>query len=136
VTTEVLGLQMALARSPVELVLDLRRLNGDLLRVRLFFADEVSALILKAFATSVRIKPTDIVDIWRCLEICFAAGTDATAFSRGVGAESAAIVRELFDSQSGPGFRALISQQHLSQGAADQRYTRIRALIARLLPPA
>src|SRR5260370_41908838 len=31
VTTEVLGLQTALARAPVELALDLRRLNGDLL---------------------------------------------------------------------------------------------------------
>jgi hypothetical protein len=31
--------------------------------------------------------------------------------------------------------RALIDQQRLNQDAADQRYTWIRALIARLLPP-
>jgi hypothetical protein len=31
--------------------------------------------------------------------------------------------------------QALTDQQHLSKNAADQRYTRIRALIARLLPP-
>lgn len=48
VTTEVLGLHIALARAPVELALGLRRLNGDLLSVRLLFPDEVSALTLKA----------------------------------------------------------------------------------------
>jgi len=31
--------------------------------------------------------------------------------------------------------QALIDQHRLSKDAADQRYTRIRALIARLLPP-
>jgi hypothetical protein len=135
VTTEVLGLQIALARAPAELALDLRRLNGNLLRVRLLFPDEVSALTLKAFATSVRIKPTDIIDVWRCLEICFAAQADSAAFSRGATGQGAAIVRELFERRDGLGMRALIDQQRLSKDAADQRYTRIRALIARILPP-
>jgi hypothetical protein len=135
VTTEVPGLHIALARAPVELALDLRRLNGDMVSVRLLFPDEVSALTLKAFATSVRMKPTDIIDVWRCLEICFAAGVKAAAFGRGVTAQGAAITRELFDRPGGPGMRALIDQQRLSKDAADQRYTRIRALMARLLPP-
>jgi hypothetical protein len=65
VTTEVHGLQLALARAPVEMALDLRRLNGDLLRVRRLFPDEISALTLKALATSVRMRPTDIIDVWR-----------------------------------------------------------------------
>jgi hypothetical protein len=81
-------------------------------------------------------KPTDIIDVWRCLEICFAAGVKAAAFSRGVTAEGAAITRELFHRQDGPGMRALIDQQRLSKDAADQRYTRIHALIARLMQPA
>jgi hypothetical protein len=136
ITTEVPGLQLALARAPVELALDLRRLNGDLLGVGLLFPDEVSALTLKAFATSVRIKPTDIIDIWRCLEICFAAGVKPAPFSRGAGAQGAAIIRALFDRQDGPGMRALIDQQRLSKDSAQQRFTRIRALTARLLPPA
>jgi hypothetical protein len=134
VTTEVLGLQVALARTPVELTLDLRRLNGDLLSIGLLVPDEVSALTLKAFATSVRMKPTDIVDVWRCLEICLAAEVDAAAFSRGVQAQSAAIIREIFGHRGGHGMRALIDQQGLSHDAATQRYTRIRALTARLLP--
>jgi hypothetical protein len=133
VTTEVPGLQIALARPAVELTLELQRLNGSLSSVNLLFPDEVSALALKAFATTVRIKPTDITDIWRCLEICLAAGTDAAAFSHGTPADAAAIIRELF-TQNGAGMQTL-ADQRLSKNAADQRHTRIRALIARLLPP-
>jgi|SRR5215469_6784022 len=135
VTTEVPGLQIALARPAVDLTLDLQRLNGDMSSVRLLFPDEVSALALKALATSVRMKPTDIVDVWRCLEICFIAGVKAAAFSRGVTAQGAAITRELFDRRGGPGMRTLIDQQRLSKDAAAQRHTRIRALMARQLPP-
>jgi len=134
VTAEVPGLQIALARPAVELTLDLQRLNGDLTSVRLLFPDEVSALALKAFATTVRIKPTDIVDIWRCLEICLSAGIDATAFSHRTPADAAVVIRELFG-KNGPGMQALTDQQRLSKNAADRQYTRIRALIARMLPP-
>jgi len=68
-TTEVLGLQLALARPPVTISLELRRLNGLTLRCDLPFADELSALILKSLATRVRSKDTDIGDVWRCLEL-------------------------------------------------------------------
>jgi hypothetical protein len=135
VTTEVLGLQIALARNPVELTLDLRRLSGEMMTVGLLFPDEVSALTLKAFATRVRMKPTDVIDVWRCLEICFAAGVDAAALRRGAAAEGAAIIRKLFDGRSSPGIQTLRDQQRLNRDAADRRYTRIRALIARLIPP-
>lgn len=135
VTTEVLGLQIALARNPAELTLDLRRLSGDMMTVGLLFPDEVSALTMKAFATRVRVKPTDVIDVWRCLEICFAARVDAAAFRRGAAAEGAAIIRELFDGRDSPGIRTLTEQQRLSPDAADQRHTRIRALVARLMPP-
>ena len=95
---------------------------------------EVSALALKALATTVRIKPTDTVDVWRCLEICLAAGTDPIAFSRGTPADASAIIRDLF-TQNAIGIQTLADQHHLSKNAADQWHTRIRALIARLLPP-
>jgi hypothetical protein len=132
-TTEVPGLQIALARAPVELALDLRRLNGDLLAVMLLFPDTVSALTLKAFATTVRTKPTDIMDVWRCLEICFAAQVDAAAFSRGATAQGAAIIMELFKRRDSPGMQALIAQQGISGDAALRAYSRVRALIAHLL---
>jgi hypothetical protein len=47
VTTEVLGLQIALARNSVELTLDLRRLRNEMMTAGLLFPDEVSALTLK-----------------------------------------------------------------------------------------
>ena len=80
-------------------------------------------------------RSTDIIDTWRCLEICFAAQVDAAAFSRGAAAEGAAIIRELFKRRDGSGMRGLIDHQRLSEEAAQRRYTRIRALIARLLSP-
>ena len=55
-TTEVPGLQVALARPPVAIALELRRLNGETLQCELPFADEVSALVLKGLATRVRSK--------------------------------------------------------------------------------
>jgi hypothetical protein len=64
-TTEVPGLPIALSRSPVELRLDLRRLNGETQQAGLLFPDEVSALVLKSLASEVRHKDTDIADIWR-----------------------------------------------------------------------
>lgn len=134
VTTEVPGLQIALARPPVELALDLQRLNGELSSAMLLFPDELSALTLKALATTVRVKPTDIVDIWRCLEICFAAAVDATALRRGAAADGAAIIRKLFESRQSLGIQTLAEQRRLSRESADQQYTRIRALVARLLP--
>lgn len=69
VTTEVSGLALALQREPVVLQMALHRLNGEQLDIDAAFPDEVAALTLKAFASQVRDKPTDIVDLWRCLEV-------------------------------------------------------------------
>ncbi len=135
-TTEVLGLQFALARPPATIALELRRLNGQTLRCELPFADELSALVLKSLATSVRSKDTDIADVWRCLEIALAAGLSPDDFSSGVRAESADVIRDLFGSRYGSPMAAIAAEQRLSIEAADERYTRIRALIARVLGPA
>jgi hypothetical protein len=134
-TTEVPGLQLALARPPVTIALRLRRLNGETLQCELPFADEVSALVLKGLATRVRSKDTDIADIWRCLEIAFAAGVGPENFASGVRAESAAAIRSLFSSRRDAPMTALAPGQRLSAEAADARLTRIRALIARVLGP-
>jgi hypothetical protein len=42
-------------------------------------------------------------------------------------------VRELFSSRSGPGMTSLIDEQRLTPRAAAERYTRIRALIDRIV---
>ena len=135
-TTEVPGLQQALSRPPVTIALGLRRLNGETLQCELPFADEVSALVLKGLATRVRFKDTDIADIWRCLEIAFAAGTGPENFASGVRAESAKLIRSLFSSRHSAPVTAFTAGQRLSAEAADARLTRIRALIARVLGPA
>jgi hypothetical protein len=132
-TTEVPGLQLALARLPATITLELVRLNGETLRCELPFADEVSALVLKSLATTVRSKDTDVADIWRCLEIAFAAGLGPEDFARGVRAESAEVIRSLFGSRRGAPMAALATGQRLSPEAADARLTRIRALIAQVL---
>lgn len=136
VTTEVLGLPTALNRPPVLLALELHRLNGERLDVEIAFPDEVAAVVLKAFATRVRNKDTDVVDVWRCLEVAFAAGVDPHEFADGDRAEAATHVRALFERRDGAGMRALESEQRLSSAAADERFTRLRALIARVLGPA
>lgn len=134
VTTEVPGLALALQREPIRLDMELHRLNGDRLTIEVRFPDEVAALVLKAFASQVRDKPTDVVDLWRCLEVAYAAGTDPRAFAAGDAAKAARIIRTLFDSREGAGMSALTAEQRLSDAAANMRFTRIRALIQRVLP--
>lgn len=133
VTTEVLGLPTALNRPPLLLTLDLHRLNGERLEVDVAFPDEVAALVLKAFATRVRNRDTDVVDVWRCLEVAFAARVAPSEFKDGDRSEAAAHIRALFERRGGAGMRALESEQRLSSTAADARYTRLRALMARVL---
>lgn len=48
-------------------------------------------------------------------------------------AEAAAIVRALFDKRNGARMVALVAEQRLSGAAADERFTRMRALIDRVL---
>jgi hypothetical protein len=126
-------LQLALARPAVTLALELRRLNGETLQCTLPFADEISALVLKSLATRVRSKDTDVADIWRCLEIAFAAGAGPEDFARGVRAESAEVIRSLFAKRRNAPMAAFGSGARLSAEAADARLTRIRALIAHVL---
>jgi hypothetical protein len=133
VTTEVPGLSTALKRPPIGMSLQLHRLNGQLLDVDVTVADEVSALVLKAHASRVRAKATDIVDIWRCLEICNAANITPTTFTGPDAPSAATRVRELFSERSGHGMRGLLQEQRLAVAAANERYTRISALVRRVI---
>jgi hypothetical protein len=130
VATEALGLAAALQRPPLAIELELQRLNGEVLDVVLSFPDEASALVLKAFATRARHKPTDHTDVWRCLEIAHTAGVTPDIFTEcDEMSDGADLVRGLFSDRHGPGMSAMSEDQGLSETAADQRYTRIRALI-------
>lgn len=133
--TEVPGLSLALQRAPVTMALELHRLNGQMLEAELSLADEVSALVMKSCATRDRRRATDIVDVWRCLEVAFAAGVDSSEFAKGLPAESAEIVRALFGDRNGAGMAALVVEQRLAGPSADERFTRLRALMQRVLGP-
>lgn len=132
-TVEVLGLATALRRPPVTLHLNVGRLNGDRLDFDLVVPDEVAALVLKALATRVRYKATDVIDVWRCLEIALAAGVKPNEFAEGESARAADVVRRLFADRDGLGINDLATEQRLSALAADRRFTRIRALVGRIL---
>ena len=129
------GLPTALSRPPVIIGIEMHRLNGEALHADLPFHDEVSALVLKSLATRVRVKNTDVTDIWRCLEAALAAGVAPDVFADGIRAESAGLIRALFLSRRGPGMTAIAAGQGMTSQAADARYTRMRALIARVLGP-
>jgi hypothetical protein len=92
--------------------------------------------VLKGLATKVRSRDTDIADIWRCLEIAFAAGVGPESFASGVRADSAEVIRSLFNNRRNAPMTVLASGRPLPAEAADARLTRIRALIARVLGPA
>ena len=136
VATEVPGLAAALSRPAVIMTLELERLAGETLHAALPFPDEVSALVLKGLATRVRVKPTDTTDIWRCLEIALAARVMPQDFSHSGRDEAAVIIRALFERRDGAGMTALAQELGLSGHAADQRFTRMRALIERVIGPA
>lgn len=101
--------------------------------MRLAFPDEVAALTLKALATTVRSKDTDIVDIWSCLEVALVADVAPSEFEDGRTAEAATIIRKLFDDRKGTGMAAVCEAQGLSEEAGDVRFARVRALGARVL---
>ncbi|MEX0757613.1 MAG: hypothetical protein WD204_06655, partial [Acidimicrobiia bacterium] len=107
---------------------------GEILKVALPFPDEASALVLKAYATRARHKPTDHTDVWRCLEIARTAGVTPDTFRDSEEMSGGAdLVRDLFANRLGLGMAAISEDRALSETAADQRYTRIRALMTETL---
>ena len=123
----------ALLRDPVTMELELHRLNGEVLNAGLCFPDEVSALVLKGLATEVRTKGTDVVDLWRCLEVGFAAGITPDDFEGEIPERSVNRIRGIFSLRDGVGMTSLGEEQCLSAGAADERFTRLSALLIRVL---
>ncbi len=132
VTTEVPGLAIALQRPAVNLDLEMHRLNDTVVRASICFPDEVSAIVLKALATTVRSKATDVVDLWRCLEVGLAAELEPEDFEFDDGQGAISILRRLFRQSDGPGMSALVEEQRLNASAATRRFTRIRALLGRV----
>ena len=131
-TTEVLGLAEALKRPGVEVSLELHRLNGEMLTAELTLPDEVSAIVLKALVWDRRGASKDAVDLWRTLEVAVAAGASPDEFSEGAGMKAAEIARRSFEKLNEGAMKAIVSAQHLSGQAAQQRHTRLQGLLQRV----
>jgi hypothetical protein len=113
------------------LELTLHRIDSQMLEAELCFPDEPSALVLKAFAALTRRKATDYADVWRCLEIAYAARVQPSDFAESPEMpEGLDLVRTLFTDRDGEAMAAVAQSQGLNRDAADQLHTRIRALIA------
>lgn len=131
-TSEVPGLADALRHPAVDLSVELERLNGMILQTSVRLPDEVSTLILRAYAWRIRGAATDAVDLWRALEIAVAAGSRTVEFSSKAGLESLAILERAFQEKNSMGMKGLAAAQGLSSTARQQRYTRIKALLKAL----
>lgn len=94
--------------------------------------DDVSALILKTLAWDIRYKDTDAADIWRCLEIAYAAGVQPSAFESDDGRMVRALLQQEFAQDDGAVMKNIREYYQLPQDATTRRRTRIRALIGRV----
>lgn len=129
-TTEVPGLAIALKRPGIELEVALRRLNEEVLNVRVVVPDEVSAVVLKALAWRQRAAARDAVDMWRTLEVAFAAGLRAADFD-GAWSTADRVLDEAFAKPDGAAMKGIAESGSLSASASGERHTRIRALLNR-----
>jgi hypothetical protein len=132
-TTEVPGLATALRRPATSISLDVRRLSGDQSVFPCLIPDEVAALVLKALAWNIRAEQRDAIDIWRCLEIANAAGLGIKDFKGSESTTAAETVRCAFEHRNAAGMAAIENANNLSSEGADRRFTRIAALIERVL---
>ena len=122
VTTEVPGLATALRRPAVPVELALTRLDETPLEARISLPDEVSTVILRAHAWQKRLTDTDAEDVWRSLEIAFAAGVTPADFRTGDEERAADIIAKAFGRDAGGAGRTL-----------GDRIGRMRALMSRVL---
>ncbi len=131
-TIEVPGLAEALNRPPTVITLKLTRRNGTVLTASVKIPDERSALILKTMAWDVRRAGKDAVDVWRCLEVAYAAGLTPHDMGSNDGARAITILENSFGSEKSEGVVALATTQRLHAREMTEWATRIRALAARL----
>ncbi len=127
VVDEVPGLAMALSRPSTPLTIEVRLTSGLSVTAELDLPDVLSALCLKAYAYSGRSQPRDALDIWRLLEAASAAGVRPAAWpDEPAAGDAARILHAHFG-------------RPMARGLADAtrfwpHQTRIRALVARLVP--
>ena len=132
-TTEVPGLATALRRPAIAVSLDVHRLSGDHRLFPCVIPDEAAALVLKSLAWSTRAAQRDAIDVWRCLEIANAAGLRLKDFQGSEPSTAVDTVHSAFEHRGASGMVAIEKANNLSGEGADRRFTRISALIQRVL---
>lgn len=97
VVDEIPGLSLALARDPIIVDVDVSLYTGGQLTTRLPLPDPVSALCMKAMAYRGRFEPRDALDVWRLLEVAYAAGVRAADWPpSGTGLDASRILYQWF----------------------------------------
>ncbi len=134
-TTEVPGLAESFIRPGIHISLELHRLNGDTLQAQLVLPDEASAIALKALAWRQRSAAKDAVDLWRTLEVAAVAGVSPGNFEDSTGEIVRGIAHQAFEQVNEGAMKALASAQSLGRDAAQERHTRVRALLRRVFGP-
>ncbi|MGH2653001.1 MAG: hypothetical protein ACRDHV_01450 [Actinomycetota bacterium] len=132
-TTEVGGLAEALRRQPVQVRLQLGRLNGQTLEVDVLLPDEVSVVILRALVWRRRGAGTDAVDLWRSLEIAIKAGLRPGDFSSETARTAAEIIRTAFLGDRAPAVGSIVTARGSSAVEAARLRTRLKALADRVV---
>lgn len=132
-TTEVLGLATALQRKAVEVLVKMSGINGKELIAKIMLPDEISGFGLKVAAFGQRSAGKDAVDVWRCFEIMYRAGISVGGESEKELLQAKVAAENGFAKLSSPMMASLVEQQSLSKKAAQQRYTRIQALLKHVL---
>ena len=88
--------------------------------------------MLKALAWKTRAASKDAIDLWRTLEVAAVASVSPEAFTNEPFRAAAEVARQSFEATDGGAMRAIISAQGISTEVAQQRHTRILALIRRV----
>jgi hypothetical protein len=83
-------------------------------------------------ARTIRRESKDAVDVWRCLEICHAAGVS----NADLGPDTDAVITVLDEDfgRAKPGIAAIRSARGLATGSTLALETRIQALVSSVLP--
>jgi len=134
VLDEVPGLAEAFQRPPIKIKLKVNHRDSKSKEFGLQLPDEISALVLKVMARTVRKKDTDSIDIWRCLEICQAAKIENLLEE--LPAEIGNQVHQVLKNEymgNGIGLLEIRQAERLSDSSFQERKTRINALMQRVL---
>lgn len=129
VVDEVPGLGgIALVREPVVVDIDVQLTSGTTVTAQLALPDPISALCMKATAWAGRFSARDAFDIWRLLEVAYAAGVKAEKWPlAGSGLDASRVLHRSFATPARDPYRDAQVPGNVP--------ARVRALVAEVVAP-